>query len=665
VPRNLPSGTAEYQKEWRRENPERMRSYIGRQRERKREWGIEKYGLTLADYDAMLAAQQGVCAICEEPPGKERLVIDHCHRSERVRGLLCHRCNRLLGHAGDDPATLRVAANYLEAAAMTTETQAPAEDAIFFLPRNTIHPDPDQPRLHPDDELLASIDSEGIIQPITVRPHPDLADEWMIVDGERRWIGGARLDVIPCRIRLDLEEPVDRLIVQLAANKTRPLSALEEARAYKKLLDDDSELSQAQLAKRLGIPRTTIGDRIRLMELHHVWLSLIENGQLQPSHAPVLHRLAGVPAQYQVEAAIKAKASYWWGENMKVDDFEYQIEDVFRPYVHPLTPMRCEFSPKLYEGPTVSLREGMRGSKTVAFAADPEIWKPLVNAARAEKSKKTREMRKSGAEAIVHRGKKVKIDVPEGTPIRKVRGYGHKEPGHIQLTGWQGKWEISNSSRYDPSVLLDRLDRSKLVVTHNDSGETEIWTTDNNAFSVAVAKWAERWIARREELRQELAALFGSMPITTPHGDASRKIVGNLLTGRGRDGLADLKDMAVIAGVALPKRLSDGWTEDEVELADAWTAKLTGPQATDCLRVLVAMYYLAPEGPTQRAEQEELHERNRLASHVALFFPELLAKQIEQAKAQGKDVTNDDLDDDEQDLEDDLATDEELEAVGA
>lgn len=531
---------------------------------------------------------------------------------------------------------------------MTTESQAPAEDAIFFLPRNTIHPDPDQPRLHPDDELLASIDSEGIIQPITVRPHPDRADEWMIVDGERRWRGGAHLAEIPCRIRLDLEEPVDRLIVQLAANKTRPLSALEEARAYKTLLDNDPDLSQAQLAKRLGIPRTTIGDRIRLMELNQVWLDLLEKRDLQPSHAPVLHRLVGVPEKYQVEAAAKAKASYWWGDNMKVDDFEYQIEDVFRPFVHPLAPMRCEFDPKLYEGPTASLREGMRGSKTILFAADPEIWKPLVNVARAEKSKKTREMRKRGSEAPTSSGKKVKLDVPEGTPVKVLKGYDRKIPGHVQLTGFQCKWEIDNGSRYDPAVLLERLDRSKLVIVQG-SETPQIWTSDTDAFSVARSKWEERWSARREELRQEAAALFGSMPIVAPNGDASRRLVGNILRGRGRDGIADLRDMAAIARFALPKRLGDGWNQEQADLADAWVAKLTDSQAIDCLRVLMVIYYLAEEGPTERADDEELQERNRLASHVAPFFPTLQAKQIEQAKARGKDVGKDDLDEEEDD----------------
>lgn len=56
------------------------------------------YGITLEQYQSMLAAQGGVCAICATPPSeKRRLVVDHCHRSGLVRALLCSPCNTQLG----------------------------------------------------------------------------------------------------------------------------------------------------------------------------------------------------------------------------------------------------------------------------------------------------------------------------------------------------------------------------------------------------------------------------------------------------------------------------------------------------------------------------------------------------------------------------------------
>jgi len=60
-------------------------------------WLRRKYGLEVADYEAMLAAQNGLCALCGGPPGKYRMAVDHCHQTGRVRGLLCNGCNRSLG----------------------------------------------------------------------------------------------------------------------------------------------------------------------------------------------------------------------------------------------------------------------------------------------------------------------------------------------------------------------------------------------------------------------------------------------------------------------------------------------------------------------------------------------------------------------------------------
>jgi hypothetical protein len=97
------------------QNPEKVR-----QRERK--WQLTKFGLTLAAYEALLAKQGSVCAICKRPSGtykrKHRLTtqldVDHCHSSGRVRGLLCTRCNRALGLFRDDPQILQAAILYLE-----------------------------------------------------------------------------------------------------------------------------------------------------------------------------------------------------------------------------------------------------------------------------------------------------------------------------------------------------------------------------------------------------------------------------------------------------------------------------------------------------------------------------------------------------------------------
>lgn len=76
---------------------------------------LRRYGLAPADYDRLFDEQGGVCAICRQPPGARSLSVDHCHGTDTVRGLLCSRCNPMLGYANDDPATLLAAINYLKA----------------------------------------------------------------------------------------------------------------------------------------------------------------------------------------------------------------------------------------------------------------------------------------------------------------------------------------------------------------------------------------------------------------------------------------------------------------------------------------------------------------------------------------------------------------------
>lgn len=77
--------------EWKKNNRERWLRSIKEASLRQR------YGITLADYDAMLKAQGGGCAICAKPPGKRRLAVDHDHKTGRIRGLLCSGCNTTLG----------------------------------------------------------------------------------------------------------------------------------------------------------------------------------------------------------------------------------------------------------------------------------------------------------------------------------------------------------------------------------------------------------------------------------------------------------------------------------------------------------------------------------------------------------------------------------------
>lgn len=83
-------------------------------RERRRSNSIKiKYGITNQIYDYFMNIQKGVCAICGEPPNGKLLVIDHCHETGDVRGLLCTRCNIGLGGLRDSHDMLLKALDYI------------------------------------------------------------------------------------------------------------------------------------------------------------------------------------------------------------------------------------------------------------------------------------------------------------------------------------------------------------------------------------------------------------------------------------------------------------------------------------------------------------------------------------------------------------------------
>ena len=81
-------------------------------KEQRRKWALKtNYGITTSQYEQMYEEQRGECYICSSA---SKLFVDHCHETGKVRGLLCHHCNLVLGHAKDNPHILRLAATYLE-----------------------------------------------------------------------------------------------------------------------------------------------------------------------------------------------------------------------------------------------------------------------------------------------------------------------------------------------------------------------------------------------------------------------------------------------------------------------------------------------------------------------------------------------------------------------
>ena len=107
-------------KAWQQANPEKVNAAhrAGRKADpkRQRDGHLRRtFGLSLAEYDDLLARQGGKCAICGRPPREgSSLHVDHDHETGEVRGLLCFRCNGGLGQFAEDGDRLRLAAEYLD-----------------------------------------------------------------------------------------------------------------------------------------------------------------------------------------------------------------------------------------------------------------------------------------------------------------------------------------------------------------------------------------------------------------------------------------------------------------------------------------------------------------------------------------------------------------------
>jgi hypothetical protein len=114
---------AEYQRVNKPKVMQRIGAWISRNRDKHRAYSRRtalraRYGITPEQFDEMLAKQDGKCAICLVPAKlapRKLLVVDHCHKQGRVRGLLCDLCNHAIGNFKDSAAMLLRAIEYLKA----------------------------------------------------------------------------------------------------------------------------------------------------------------------------------------------------------------------------------------------------------------------------------------------------------------------------------------------------------------------------------------------------------------------------------------------------------------------------------------------------------------------------------------------------------------------
>ncbi len=165
-------------------------------------------------------------------------------------------------------------------------TPAAAAIGLRHLPIDLLRANPNNPRRYFADEeiqsLATSLKEKGVLQPIMVRPK---GSEYEIVAGERRWRAAQRAGIhqVPVIIReLDDRETLEIAIIENVQRSD--LNPLEEARAYKMLMDQ-YDYTQQQLAESIGKSRSHIANTMRLMQLPDSVLINVENGSLSAGHA--------------------------------------------------------------------------------------------------------------------------------------------------------------------------------------------------------------------------------------------------------------------------------------------------------------------------------------------------------------------------------------------
>lgn len=175
-------------------------------------------------------------------------------------------------------------------AAILPEASADHAGELRELPVEVIKPNPNQPRTKIDPESLAglasSIEANGVVQPLLVRPLPDGSYE--LIAGERRWRAAqeAGLAKVPAVVRD--QELAERLQVALIENMVREdLNPVDEARACAALVDELG-LSKEELARRVGRSRPAVSNLIRLLDLPDEALALLESGALSEGHGRAL-----------------------------------------------------------------------------------------------------------------------------------------------------------------------------------------------------------------------------------------------------------------------------------------------------------------------------------------------------------------------------------------
>lgn len=183
------------------------------------------------------------------------------------------------------------------------------ESAFQEIDISHIVPNPYQPREHFDEETLASLASSiaevGVVQPVIVRKS---LEGYEIIAGERRWRAAQRAGLrnVPALVRdADDKGALEAAVVENVHRQD--LNALEEAAAYRQLMDDFG-LTQEDVAARVGRSRSTVANTVRLLNLMPAVQRLVVEGHLSAGHGRALLSLEDEAAQHALAEEIVSES---------------------------------------------------------------------------------------------------------------------------------------------------------------------------------------------------------------------------------------------------------------------------------------------------------------------------------------------------------------------
>ncbi len=245
---------------------------------------------------------------------------------------------------------------------------------LFYCPLDQLCPNPYQPRRTFDDahmdELARSISQKGVLQPILVTRGDDPTG-YQILAGERRWQAARRAGLSEVPVILRETTTPEALEIALIENiQRRDLNCIEEALAYSRL-QEEFNLTQEDIAGRVGKDRSTVANLLRLLQLPSTIQEDVLNERLSMGHARALLSLTDSEAQQKARDSVVARS-------LSVRQTEQLVSEGLpsRPPKTPPDPRAKSIQDglsKLLETRVQVRQRGEKGSITISFASEEQL----------------------------------------------------------------------------------------------------------------------------------------------------------------------------------------------------------------------------------------------------------------------------------------------------